>query len=115
MFLLISLTTSFDANDKETAPNGCLVRANFATTARALSPSPDPNQLGDIYSSQRFSQACTLLEPLRQDGINVYYILRNMSRDLSGPDGKPFPGTVNGSEGKIPSVIFTDSTISRTF
>lgn len=104
----------FDANDTGTAPNGYLVRANFATTARGVAPSPDPTKLGSIYSSQRFSQACTLLEPLRKDGINVSYILRNMSRDLSGPDGKPYPGTVNGLEGKIPSVIFTDNTISRT-
>lgn len=104
----------FDANDGETAPHGYLVRANFATTVKGVPPSPDPQQLDDIYSSQRFAQACALLEPLRKDGINVSYILRNMSRDLSGPDGKPYPGTVNGLEGKIPSVILTDSTISRT-
>ena len=104
----------FDANDPETAPNGYLVRANFATTARGVSPSPESKQLDDIYSSERFSQACTLLGPLRKDGINVSYILRNMSRDLSGPDGKPYPGTVNGLAGEIPSVILTDNTISRT-
>jgi len=104
----------FDANDTETAPNGYLVRANFATTARGVLPSPDPKQLKDIYSSERFSQACTLLEPLRNDGINVSFVLRNMSRDLSGPDGKPYPGTVNGLVGEIPSVILTDNTISRT-
>ena len=104
----------FDANDSETAPNGYLVRANFATTARGLPPAPDPDELGDVYSSQRFAQACSLLEPLREHGINVSYVLRNMTRDLSGPDGKAYAGTVNGSEGKIPEVIPTDSTISRT-
>ena len=104
----------FDANDTETAPHGYLVRANFATTARGVPPSPDPQQLEDIYSSERFSQACSLMEPLRKDGINVSYILRNMCRDLSGPDGKPYPGTVNGLAGVIPSVILTDNTISRT-
>ncbi len=104
----------FDANDAGTAPNGYLVRANFATTARGVAPAPDPMQLNGIYSSQRFSQACTLLEPLGKDRTNVSYILRNMTRDLSGTDGKPYPGTVNGLEGKIPSVILTENTISRT-
>ena len=104
----------FDANDVEFAPEGYLVRANFATTARGLPPSPDPSKLGDIYSSQRFAQACALLKPLQEDGINVSYILRNMSRDLSGPNGTPYAGTVNGLAGEIPEIIPTDNTISRT-
>ena len=104
----------FDANDPVAAPNGYVIRSNFATTARKLSPSPRPQDLGDIYSSQRFCRACKLLQPLHEAGVNVAYVLRNMTRDLSGQDGKPYPGSVNGLTGEVPEVIPTDETISRT-
>ena len=104
----------FDANDPDIAPNGYVIRTNFATTARELSPSPTPQDLGDIYSSERFCRACKLLKPLHETGINVAYVLRNLTRDLSGQDGTPYPGSVNGFEEEIPEVIPTDQTISRT-
>ena len=109
-----STHTMFDANDVKDAPHGYLIRTNFATTARSLPPSPTPGDLGDIYSSHRFAHACKLLEPLQDGGINVAFVLRNMCRDLSTLEGKPYAGTVNGLEGEMPEVILTDNTISRT-
>ena len=104
----------FDANDPKIAPHGYLIRTNFATTARSLPPSPQAAELKDIYSAERFAQACARLEALDEQSINVAYILRNMARDLSLADGRPHAGTVNGLSGEIPDTILTDSTISRT-
>lgn len=104
----------FDVNDPKDAPHGYLVRTNFATTSKNLQPSPKPSDLVDIYSSHRYAQACSRLDILKMDKIDVSHILRNMSRDLSTLAGQPLPGTVNGSEGELPDIVLTDNTISRT-
>lgn len=106
--------TMFDANDSETAPHGYIVRSNFATTARNFPANPTPQQLGEIYSAERYSQACSRLEHQRPKGITVDYLLRNLTRDLSSKKGTPWPGTVNGAAKKLPATIKTDNTISRT-
>ena len=85
----------FDANDPSVAPNGYIVRSNFATTAHGFDATPDPETLGDLYSSKRFLQACRRLKPMHERGISMPFMLRNLTRDLSDTSGQPFPGTVN--------------------
>ena len=106
--------TMFDANDPQTAPNGYIVRSNFATTAQGLPALPEQRHLGKIYSAERYSQAYSRLEQQRGAGITVEYLLRNLTRDLSNQQGTPHPGTVNGTKGKLPEIIQTANTISRS-
>lgn len=112
----------FDANDPIVAPNGYIVRTNFATTAHAMEGVPDPESLGNIYSSKRFLHACRRLQPMHNDGVSVRHMLRNLTRDLSDGSGNAIPGTVNGQpddtvaggHATLPEFIATDQTISRT-
>jgi glutamine amidotransferase-like uncharacterized protein len=105
--------TMFDANDPQIAPHGYIVRTNFATTAQQLPPNPAPDQVGDVYSSKRYLQACLRLTTLADDGIDVREVLRNLTRDLSDLDGTPFPGSINAPGGVLPETIATSQTISR--
>lgn len=104
----------FDANDPQVAPQGYVVRSNFATTARELPAVPTVDAVQQIDSGQRFLRACRLLEPAVADGVSVEYVLQNMARDLSDNNGEPFPGTVNAIGDTLPAVIPTANTISRT-
>ncbi len=105
----------FDANDPKVAPNGYIVRSNFATTARKLTANPEPEQLTDIYSGERFLCACRTLESCRSDEmISLQEVVRNCARDLSDEHGTPYPGSVNGAPGSLPEIISTKNTISRT-
>lgn len=104
----------FDANDPQVAPHGYIVRTNFSTTVQKLPGNPDPTQVGEIYSSKRFLQACRRLDALDDDGITLSEIIRNMTRDLADLAGNPYPGSVNGTRADLPRVIPTDQTISRT-
>ncbi|RCS53883.1 peptidase C45 [Bremerella cremea] len=105
----------FDANDPQVAPNGYIVRSNFATTARKIGANPKPEQLEEIYSSDRFLCACRTLESCRSDElISLQEVVRNCARDLSDDSGVPYPGSVNGSPGSLPEILSTKNTISRT-
>ena len=103
----------FDANDPKVAPNGYIVRTNFATTAQSLGATPKPESLGDLYSSKRFLHACRRLEARSESKISVAYMLRNMTRDMSDANGVAYPGTVNGRPGPLPDSISSERTISR--
>ncbi|MFG0333772.1 MAG: BPL-N domain-containing protein [Maioricimonas sp. JB049] len=103
----------FDANDPETAPDGYIVRSNFATTARDLPARPEADHLDEIYSGERYLRACRLIDSADDDGLSLTYVLRHMARDLADPQGSPCPGSVNGPEGTLPPVVSTDATISR--
>ncbi|TWT59644.1 peptidase C45 [Rubinisphaera italica] len=106
----------FDANDPAIAPNGYLVRSNFATTAQEVSPQPSLEELSGktLYSADRFSQACTLLSSPGEAGVSVEYMIRNVCRDLSDAPGAAVCGSVNDPSGKLPEIINADSMISRT-
>jgi hypothetical protein len=103
----------FDANDPSVAPQGYIVRSNFATTARGIGPTPDGELVEGSYSGERYSRACDLLESRPGAELTVDYVLRHMCRDLATPQGEPFPGTVNGPAGDLPEVVDTSATISR--
>jgi len=108
--------TKFDANDESVAPNGYIVRSNFATTVRNFPPNPTPDQVlqANIYSGVRYARACRLLEGRRDIPIDVSFVIRQMSRDMASDDGQPYPGTVAGGNGTLPTQIATEATISRT-
>ena len=106
--------TMFDANNPVDAPQGYIVRSNFATTARDLPTNPTAKEVGSIYSAERYTQACSRLDSQKTDGISAAYIIRNMTRDLSNKAGKPYPGSVNSTAKPLPASISTDNTISRS-
>ncbi|MEW4453597.1 carcinine hydrolase/isopenicillin-N N-acyltransferase family protein [Bremerella sp. JC817] len=105
----------YDANDPETAPDGIVVRANFATTVRDLPIDPTADQLVEVPSQDRYRRACSLLKPLAGDKISVAYVLRNCTRDLSDSKLAPLPGSVNLKGNPLPPEIDTANTISRSF
>lgn len=103
----------FDANDPEIAPNGYVVRSNFSTTGRNLDANPTPEELGEIYSAERYLRACSLMKIEDGSKLSVEHVVRRCTRDMAAIDG-PHPGTVNSPEGKLPETIATTNTISRT-
>ncbi|QDT95991.1 carcinine hydrolase/isopenicillin-N N-acyltransferase family protein [Gimesia aquarii] len=105
--------TMFDANDPTDAPNGYIVRSNFSTTAQELPTNPTKKQLASIYSANRYIQACSRFESQKNSGITLNYVIRNLTRDLSTKNGKPYPGSVNGVDKPLPATISTKNTISR--
>ena len=105
--------TMFDANDPNTAPHGYIVRANFSTTGQKLPPLPTPSQLAGISSAGRYLRACSLLDSQTDAKISAEFLIRNCARDLAGPDGTCYSGTVNSTEPDLPTEIPTAETISR--
>jgi len=104
----------FDANDPAVAPNGYIVRSNFATTARGIGPTPPGDLVEGSYSGERYARACDLLAERAGPELTVGAILHHFCRDLATPQGEPFPGTVNGPAGDLPEVVDTSATISRS-
>lgn len=103
----------FDANDPAVAPHGYVVRSNFSTTAHKLDANPSAEELGQIYSADRYLRACSLMK-LDGDGkLSLEYVVRRCTRDMAEGDG-PIPGTVNSPSGTLPETIGTKNTISRT-
>lgn len=108
--------TKFDANDSNDAPDGYLVRSNFATTAHNFPGMPAPADAlqTDIDSVERYARACRLLRfGQDQQAIDFAYVLRSMTRDLTDETGRAIPGSVNRPDGLLPETIDTKSTISR--
>jgi glutamine amidotransferase-like uncharacterized protein len=103
-----------DANDPAHAPAGYIVRSNFSTLAQGLPAHPQPDQLTEIRSGERYLRACELFASRDQEPISLAYLVRNLTRDLADPTGKPVPGSINGSAEPLPDTIATDRTISRT-
>ena len=99
----------FDANDPQVAPDGWIIRSNFATTAHNLPPLPTSGQLSgkEIYSADRYLRACQLLAAAADQSTqpDPHFILRRMSRDLADETGRPVCGSVNGPQGRLPDVI----------
>ncbi len=108
----------FDANEPSVAPQGYIVRSNFATTAQHLPPNPAPEQVAPIYAGERFLRACELLDSqLASDlgpSLSLSFILQHMTRDLASEDGQAYPGSVNCVLGTLPEILSTERTISRT-
>ncbi|PQO44182.1 carcinine hydrolase/isopenicillin-N N-acyltransferase family protein [Blastopirellula marina] len=103
----------FDANDPAVAPHGYVVRSNFSTTAHNLDANPSPEDLGEIYSADRYLRACSLMKLDGDAKLSVEHLVRRCTRDMAQAD-MPFPGTVNAAGGTLPKTIGTKNTISRT-
>lgn len=104
----------FDANDPEVAPRGYIVRSNFSTTAIGVGPTPDPDDVQETDSGDRYARACRLIDDRRGADLDIGYVLRNLCRDMASSKGSPFSGAVNGPAGKLPGKVNTSATISRT-
>ena len=105
----------FDANDPAAAPDGYIVRSNFAATANDLPADPATEAVSpDLYSGERYCRAKVLLGQRVGGGISVDYVLRNLCRDMADPAGTAYPGSINAPGGLLPELIDTSTTISRT-
>ncbi len=96
--------TKFDANDPEIAPQGFLVRANFAHTS---------NGKGGIY---RYRRAKYLWEnAVKNNSLNYRTVLSQFARDLADTNGVPFTLPVkNVTNPDHPYAIETYNTINRS-
>lgn len=105
----------FDANDPEVAPNGYVVRSNFAFTAQEITPTVADQKIASLYSGERYLRGCRLMdEGLNQpEGLSSRYLLRRCCRDLADESCQPIPGSVNSPSLSLPEFINTKSTISR--
>jgi len=106
--------TLFDANDVEVAPDGFLVRSNFAATAHDLPATPQPSQLSGIASSDRYLRACQLLDGQHSGTIDLEFVIQHMARDLADGSGAAITGSVNNPDGELPPQISTANTVSRS-
>ena len=77
----------YDANDSSVAPNGYVLRANFAFNGAAQ------NGLNDgIYSIERYRRTVQLMSDFHSgDSLNYRSILRTQMRDFSDFDSRPVP------------------------
>jgi hypothetical protein len=105
----------FDANDPVVAPEGYVIRSNFAYTGTPKVDHSDPAQVSKIYAGNRYLRGCQLIETglAAQGGVSERYLMRSVSRDLAEADGTPITGSINGGPGDLPSLLDTASTISR--
>ena len=96
--------TKFDANDPKTAPNGLIVRANFAITGS-----------GKGYGHVRYNRAKELFEKLIDEKkLSHKTLLRKISRDLSNGITNPYPLPFEGQEENHPNgFIKTYDSINR--
>lgn len=104
----------FDVNDPIVAPDGFLVRSNFATTAQGLPGNPATDHLPSFYSGQRYCRAKVLIQDQLPLGITALFVMRHLCRDLADPNGLAYPGSVNNTVGVLPTELNTDATISRS-
>ncbi|TWT34380.1 C45 family peptidase [Blastopirellula retiformator] len=103
----------FDANDPVVAPNGYVVRSNFSTTAHDLGANPTAEELGKIYSADRYLRACSLMQVEDGGKLSLEHVVRQCTRDMASGEAA-LPGTVNSPSGTLPETISTKNTISRT-
>ena len=96
--------TRFDATNPDIAPQGFIVRANFARTS---------NGKGGIY---RFRRAKQLWEQaIQNDVLNYRTVLTKFARDLADTNGVPFSlPTLNSSDPDHPYAIEAYNTINRS-
>lgn len=98
--------SKFDANDPDVAPQGFIVRANFAMTAVDTSKS---------YGQVRYKRANELFKKVvAEKKLSHHVILRDISRDLVNEITDPYPLPFLGQEnGKQVGFIRTHHSINR--
>lgn len=96
--------TKFDANDIETAPQGFIVRANFAMTGT-----------GKGYGHIRYKRANELIEKfVKEKNLSYKTLLRYIDRDLKNDKTDPYPLPFKGQEdGQPKGFIKTYDSINR--
>ncbi len=98
--------TKFDANNPDIAPQGFIVRANFAMTAVDTSKS---------YGQVRYKRADELFEKfVAEKSLSYKVILRDIARDLKNEITNPYPLPFHGQENDKPiGFIRTHHSINR--
>lgn len=96
--------TKYDASDPDVAPEGFIVRTNFALTGD-----------GSGSGHTRYYRALYLFnERISDTKISLEYILRGVSRDLRNDQIDPYPLPYAGSQdGRPAGYIYTNYSINR--
>jgi hypothetical protein len=85
----------FDASDPKVAPEGFIVRSNFAMTA--------DDKATRARSIQRYERGNSICDAaVAKETLTARYLLRQFCRDLAGPDGKPHAIPLEQKIGKAP-------------
>lgn len=94
--------TRFDTGDEKTAPDGFLVRSNFALTSDGS------------HGQIRYKRANELWREAAQTGtLSASTVLNRIATDLADDSGNPFPYDRNPKGGALPSAVPTNHTINR--
>ena len=94
----------YDANDPETAPDGFIVRASFSLSGAGLGepPTPAAARARPDEKLQRYFKAHRLWESaVQRNELDYRFVIRKVARDLSDPEGEPYPIPVEGTAGEI--------------
>ncbi|MFZ5516824.1 MAG: BPL-N domain-containing protein [Candidatus Zhuqueibacterota bacterium] len=95
--------TRFDANDRNIAPYGYIVRSNFAETG------------GGSGGRTRFLRGDMLWKKaVQRNELSVEFLLREVARDLADESGAPYSIPLREKIGENPAgTILTETTINR--
>lgn len=86
----------FDASDRKVAPDGFIVRSNFAMSADSAS-----TRAKSIERYKRGNAICEVA--VSQKDLTPRHLLREFCRDLAGPNGKPHAIPLKRRAGKAPA------------
>ena len=96
--------TRFDATDPQAAPQGYIVRANFAMTGGG-----DTGRIRYDRGNQLWQEA------IAQDRLDYRWVLRKAARDMADPNGICYPIPVTGAiKDYPPGTIYNRDTICRS-
>ncbi|MCK5879833.1 MAG: hypothetical protein KAH24_08630 [Holophagae bacterium] len=94
--------THFDAGDTKTAPDGFLIRSNFALTSDGS------------HGQIRYKRASELWREAAKTGtLSASTVLNQIATDLADDSGNPFPLDSNPGGGGHPTAVPTNHTINR--
>lgn len=95
--------TKFDAADEDVAPDGYIVRANFAMTG------------GGSAGEIRYGRGCALCEDaMARGGLDYRFLVREFCRDLADEAGQPYSIPVSDTIlGFPPGTLNAVNTINR--
>ncbi len=105
--------TMFDANDQQVAPDGFIVRTNFATSVHDLPACPKAGSVAELTSGNRYARASHWLSNSEGGKISASAIVQRLARDLMDESGQVVPGSLNSDTSELPAVVSNRHSISR--
>ncbi|MCO6044831.1 BPL-N domain-containing protein [Aeoliella sp. ICT_H6.2] len=103
----------FDANDAQIAPDGYIVRTNFATTAHDLPACPAVESVGALTAGKRYVRASELLASCGAGKLDTQTVVQRFTRDLMDDTGAAVPGSLNSDASEMPPAICNRTSISH--